>query len=379
MRYNPFMSLSAEGIYHERTRVYPRLSREEEVTYFTNREDHYRNLVYTLCKDSLATTRLRCRVLDYLTPKKEEKIEEFRSLEHKLRDRGGKNEENMDAIFRFCYQFTLPHRLIHQAVSDILGMRDDPKWYPKVRSIVHDLKSEEKDFFNSNAGLVQYWAKRYDWTGIPFLDRIQEGNIGVLAAIDRYDHHRGYDFSTYAGWCIRVKIQRSLGSEMSGPRFSIKAMAKVDFILRAQSQLVDQLQREPTMQEIAKEVEMKPQLVEKYLISSRSRGSKMVYLDAPTGDENNSYYLLDEIDVTDQHTRFDTPLLVGSILERVKKLPEAQQYLLRLRFGNDLTLEEIGNTMNLSAESVRKKEEKILVKLRKKLTTDIKNSEIPER
>ncbi len=371
--YNHFMSLSAEGIYRERTRVYPRLSREEEVAYFTNREDHYRNLVYTLCKDSLATTRLRYQIIDYTTPTKPSLLEEFRSLEDRLRQRGGKNEENMGLVFNFLYKSSIPHRLIHRATDELLALRNEPKWYPKVRSIVHDLKSEEKVFFNSNAGLVQYWAKKYDWTGIPFLDRVQEGNIGVLAAIDRYDHHRGYDFSTYAGWCIRLKIQRSFGSEMSGPRFSAKAMAKVDTILTAQSQLADQLQREPTMQEIAKEVEMKPQLVEKYLISSRSRGSKMVYLDAPAGDESNSYYLLDQFNSTDstsQNTIHDARLLWGRTLERIVRLPEDQQQLIKLRFGKELTLEEVGNVMNITAEWVRKKEERILVKLRRRLTSD---------
>ncbi len=355
--------LSAEQIYLDRTKDAPRLSLDKEVEYFQKQEQYHYHLIETLCKDGDGLYCLRTIVEQNLAEDEEKQVE-FKSLEERLRERGGKNSINFHDVFAFCYsQYSITRRGIQRAMQSRLKKEKTTHSFKEARQALYNIKSEEKEFFNSESGLVRFWAAKYQWSDTSFMDRIQEGNLGILTAMDRYDYHCGYTFSNYAGWWIRHYIQKSIPNQGGGPTPSAKILRRVDTLLACQTRLIMQLGRDPTCAELALEAKANPTHVQKYLLWNNQPKNRFFSLDA---DENEEGSLLNRL--PDLTTSPDCHLLINDINKLARLLTPIEQKVLKLRFQDELTLRQTGEIIGKSFEWARRVEQTALTHLSKQCT-----------
>jgi RNA polymerase primary sigma factor len=209
-------------------------------------------------------------------------------------------------------------------------------------------------------------AKRYVNRGLSLLDMIQEGNIGLMKAVDRFEYQRGYKFSTYATWWIRQSISRALADQARTIRIPVHMIETVNKIIRASRLLVQELGREPFPDEVAERVGFPVEKVQKVMRITR----EPISLETPINDEEDSY-LLDLIEDKNVITPHDSALS-EDLIEQVKRtlatLTPREEKVLRMRFGigekYDHTLEEVGLVFEVTRERVRQIEAKALRKLK---------------
>ena len=271
---------------------------------------------------------------------------------------------------------------IDLSVPDGIGMEDPVRMYLKDIGKILLLSPEEElelakrielgdeeaknKLAEANLRLVVSIAKRYAGRGMQFLDLIQEGNLGLIKAVDKFDYRKGFKFSTYATWWIRQAITRAIADQARTIRIPVHMVETINRLVRTSRQLLQELGREPQPEEIAQRMDLPVERIREVMKISQDP----VSLETPIGEEEDSHF---GDFIQDEHVAVPVDaatftLLHEQLLEVLDTLTEREQKVLKLRFGLEdgrpRTLEEVGREFNVTRERIRQIEAKALRKLR---------------
>ncbi len=365
--------------------VQPELSEEEQARIIQEK-------FMEKCRGILAIARKKKNVLDYkeimdyfqdtdFEADKMEKVFEFLegcNIDVKMNDDDGDVED--DIIL--SDEDDIDIEKIDLSVPDGIGLEDPVRMYLKEIGKVPLLSAEEeieyaqrmeegdeeakKRLAEANLRLVVSIAKRYVGRGMQFLDLIQEGNLGLIKAVEKFDYRKGYKFSTYATWWIRQAITRAIADQARTIRIPVHMVETINKLVRVQRQLLQELGREPSPEEIAETMDIPVERVREIQKISQ----EPVSLETPIGEEEDSHLgdFIQDDNVPVPAEAAASTLLKEQLVEVLGTLTEREQKVLRLRFGMDdgraRTLEEVGKEFNVTRERIRQIEAKALRKLR---------------
>ena len=269
-----------------------------------------------------------------------------------------------------------------EAMSDALPLTDPVRMYLKEIGRVPLLTPEEEQrlarrvaagdeaarqkMIEANLRLVVAVAKRYAGRGMLLLDLIQEGNMGLLKAVEKFDYTKGYKFSTYATWWIRQSITRAIADQARTIRIPVHMVELINRVIRTSHGMVQELGREPTPEEVAQKLRLSPEKVEEILKIAQDP----VSLETPVGEEDDSHLgdFIQDNEASEPLEATATNLLREQLEKAMASLTPREEKVLRLRFGFEdgkpHTLEEVGKKFNVTRERVRQIESKALRRLR---------------
>ena len=252
------------------------------------------------------------------------------------------------------------HRLKHEHDSVDWEEREQLLW------LVRDGRAAQEHLIKANSRLVVSVAKKYVGRGVPFLDLIQEGNIGLIRAVKKFDYCRGYKFSTYATWWIRQAVTRAIADQGRTIRVPVHMYEQINRLTRTSRQLVQELGRDPTTEEIAEELGVTPRKVEHIMRVSQ----RPLSLEMPVGEEEDSYLgdFIEDEDADSPQDSAGRQILREVIDEIFQSLSPREVRILQLRFGlvdgYNYTLEEVGRKFGVTRERIRQIEAQALSRLR---------------
>jgi RNA polymerase primary sigma factor len=252
------------------------------------------------------------------------------------------------------------------AREELAGGNANPHRRLKLRKSIEDGWSAREHLIKANSRLVISVAKKYMGRGVPFLDLIQEGNIGLIRSTKKFDYRMGNKFSTYATWWIRQAVTRAIADQGRTIRVPVHMSDNISRLYRAQHQLTQRLGRDPTVEEIAEALEVPAQRVEDIFRLSR----RPLSLEMPAGDENDAELgdFIEDEEIEPPEEAATQNLLGENLREVLKGLPAREVRILQLRYGlldgQSYTLEEVGRKMGVTRERVRQIEAQALNRLR---------------